>query len=133
MAIGKNVQALRERRGLTFDAVAKAVGTDAQAISQMEKRDSKTSNYAVELARFFGVSLEELMGEQFDIDRALAARPTLEVRAVEPQLQWIVPQETELLSLYRAMAEPEQATILSICRSLPKAVIHGSNARGNES
>lgn len=121
MGIGKNVQALRERRGLTFDAVAKAVGTDAQAISQMEKRGSKTSNYAAQLAVFFGVSLEDLLSEDFDIDKALDRSIALPAPA-QAQLQWVAPEESELLSLFRQCGLAEQATILSIARSLPKAV-----------
>lgn len=68
MGIGLNVKLLRERRGLTFDAVAKAVGTDAQAISQMEKRNAKNSNYGPQLAKFFGVDLTKLLSDDFEID-----------------------------------------------------------------
>ena len=68
MGIGRNVKLLRERRGLTFDAVAKAVGTDAQAISQMEKRNAKNSNFGPQLASFFGVDLTKLLSDDFEID-----------------------------------------------------------------
>lgn len=122
MGIGKNVQLLRERQGLTFDAVAKAVGTDAQAISQMEKRGSKTSNYAAQLAKFFGVSLESLLSDDFDIDKALTVPAAIQPAPAPAQLQWIAPDEAELLSLFRACAESEQGTIFSIARSLPKAI-----------
>lgn len=120
MAIGKNVRALRERKGLTFDAVARAVGTDAQAISQMEKRDSKTSNYAVKLAEFFGVDLADLMSEDFDVDRATTRKPPAAPEQPAASLQWVMQDEAELLSLYRACGEAEKATVLTVVRSLPK-------------
>ncbi len=68
MGIGQNVQRLRKRRGLTFDAVAKAVGTDPQTISQMEKRNAKNSTFAPQLAKLFGVDLIDLLSNDFDID-----------------------------------------------------------------
>lgn len=131
MGIGKNVQALRERQGLTFDAVAKAVGTDAQAISQMEKRGSKTSNYAAQLAKFFGVSLEDLLSEEFDVEEALRKTVVIAPAPAPAQLQWVAPGEAELLSLFRACGEGEQGTIVSIARSLPKAVVF-DGVRNNE-
>lgn len=121
MAIGKNVKLLREQKGLTFDAVAKAVGTDAQAISQMEKRGSKTSNYAAQLAKFFGVSLEDLLSEAFDIEQALNKTPSVASQPLA-QLQWVTPEEADLLSLFRACADAERGTVFSIARSLPKAL-----------
>lgn len=131
MGIGKNVQTLRERQGLTFDAVAKAVGTDAQAISQMEKRGSKTSNYAAQLAKFFGVSLEDLLSDDFDADKALEKSAPVIAVPTPAQLQWVAPEEAELLSLFRACAQGEQGTIVSIARSLPKALVF-DGVRNNE-
>ena len=122
MAIGKNVSALRERKGLTFDAVAKAVGTDAQAISQMEKRDSKTSSYAVKLAEFFGVGVTDLLSEDFDADQALAASPPAAPVQPAAVLQWIMQDEAEMLSMYRACGDGEKATALAVVRALPKLV-----------
>lgn len=130
MGIGKNVQMLRERQGLTFAAVANAVGTDAQAISQMEKRGSKTSNYAAQLALFFGVSLEDLLSDDFNVEKALE-RPIPAAPLQAPfLLQWLAPDEAEILSLFRACGEAERGTILSIARSLPKA-IQAEILRGN--
>lgn len=116
---------------MTFDAVAKAVGTDAQAISQMEKRDSKTSNYAIKLAQFFDVDLVDLMREDFDVDRALAWRKPEQAPLPAAQLQWVTPEEGELLSMFRACGGAEQGTVMSIVRSLPKAIL-GDGIRGNK-
>lgn len=116
MAIGKNVQRLREKRELTFEAVAKAVGTDAQAISQMEKRDSKTSTFAVKLARFFGVDLADLMSEDFNPDDA----PKSAANQVLRRLQWVTDDEADILSYYRACGHAAKATAMSVLESLPK-------------
>lgn len=117
MGIGKNVKFLREKRKLTLDAVALAVGTDPQAISQMEKRGSKTSSFAPKLAQFFGVDLAALMGDDTE---ALAGSSEVETRPPSQRLQWVSDREAELLSHYRACAEAERSTIDSIAKSLPK-------------
>lgn len=118
MGIGKNVQQLREAKKLTLDAVALAVGTNPQAISQMEKRDSKTSSFAPKLAQFFGVDLAALMSD--DLYAVTSGSKSDEVRPTPQRLQWVSEREAELLSNYRACAEAEQATIDSIAKSLPK-------------
>lgn len=119
MGIGKNVQRLRERRGLTFDAVAKAVGTDAQAISQMEKRDSKNSNYAAQLARFFGVGLEDLLSDDFDLEAA----PKRTAPAL--QYQWVSTEEADLLSAYRTTDDRGRELIKLAADNVPKTLSPG--------
>ena len=61
MTLGENVKFLREARGLTYEAVGSAVGTDGQNIFNMEKRKSKVSKFAPALAKFFGVDMDDLM------------------------------------------------------------------------
>lgn len=119
MAIGKNVQRLREARKLTLDTVALAVGTNPQAISQMEKRDSRTSSFALKLAQYFDVDLAALMSDDFDA--AQVESQAAVVVTEKYMLQWVSAKEAELLSNYRACADAERATIDSIAKSLPKA------------
>lgn len=61
MTLGENVKYLREKRGLTYEAVGVAVGTDGQNIFNLEKRKSQVSKFAPALAQFFGVDLDNLM------------------------------------------------------------------------
>jgi transcriptional regulator with XRE-family HTH domain len=57
MGLGENIKFLREMRGLTYEAVALAVGTDPQNIFNLEKRKSKVSRYAPALAEFFDIAV----------------------------------------------------------------------------
>ena len=68
MALGKNVERLRKAKNMTLRAVAIAACTDPQAIKALEIRDSSSSKYAPALAKLFGVSIEDLMKEDFDPD-----------------------------------------------------------------
>lgn len=62
MALGKNVEHLRNLRAMSRGAVARAIGLDDdQPIYALEKRDSKRSNLAPSLAKLFSVSLESLL------------------------------------------------------------------------
>ncbi|MGO4811116.1 hypothetical protein AB4156_16260 [Cupriavidus sp. 2MCAB6] len=64
MALGKNVEHLRNLRSMSRGAVARAIGLeDDQPIYALEKRDSKRSNLAPALAKLFQVSLESLLGD----------------------------------------------------------------------
>lgn len=64
MALGKNVEHLRNLRSMSRGAVARAIGlVDDQPIYALEKRDSKRSNLAPALAKLFHVSLESLLGD----------------------------------------------------------------------
>lgn len=62
MALGKNIEHLRNELKLTRIAVAKAIGRDDdQAIYALETRDSNRSDMAPALAKFFEVDLEALV------------------------------------------------------------------------
>ena len=71
MALGKNIQRIREGKGLSQDALAKLSGwseeTPGKGVSQgtisaLEKRDSTSSKYAPIIAQALGVRLEDLLG-----------------------------------------------------------------------
>ncbi|QBP10448.1 hypothetical protein [Cupriavidus metallidurans] len=62
MALGKNIEHLRNLRGMSRGTVARGIGLDDdQPIYALEKRDSKRSNLAPALAKLFAVSLESLL------------------------------------------------------------------------
>lgn len=76
MTLGENIKFLREQRGMTYEAVGAAVGTDGQNIFNMEKRKSKVSRFAPALAKLFNVELDELMQS----DMSAAANNKVETR-----------------------------------------------------
>lgn len=61
MGLGKNVGELMRQRGVSYGDVARALGTDPQAIHFLVKKDSQWSKYAPGLASYFGVTLQSLL------------------------------------------------------------------------
>jgi transcriptional regulator with XRE-family HTH domain len=62
MALGKRIKTFRESKGLSQEALAELTnGAVSQgAISALEKRDSQSSRFALELAKALGVSVNDL-------------------------------------------------------------------------
>lgn len=55
---------LRSRRGWTLDDLAAESGVGRSAIHAIEKRDSRTSAHAPKLARAFGITVDQLLGDE---------------------------------------------------------------------
>ncbi len=64
MALGKNVKALREQRGWTLKDLSERSAVPVGTISAIENRNSVRSEYASKLASAFGVSTDELTGDE---------------------------------------------------------------------
>lgn len=62
MALGSRVKQAREYRGLTQGDLATAIGWTQQALSTLEKRDSKKSAYTSQIAKALNVDIDWLMG-----------------------------------------------------------------------
>ena len=63
LTIGENLRKLRARKNVTQDRLADYLGVTCQAVSRWENRTAYPDiELLPEMARFFGVSLEELMG-----------------------------------------------------------------------
>lgn len=123
MALGHNVKRLRLARGESFKAVGEAVGTDAQAIQALEKRNSKKSSFAPALATHFNVSLEELHGSPEhlpkrittkQVDRALLDITPVKASEKEDLIQaWSgIPRKLrnaiwDILHMFATMQEPD--------------------------
>lgn len=100
MALGKNIAALREARGWTFEQLSEKSGVEVGTINALEKRDSKRSQFAPQLARAFGVPVEALLGDApptIDPDAAyLAASPPElpeSLQALAHDWQYLLPDE----------------------------------------
>ncbi len=76
MGLGRNLAKLRADRGMTLDDLSAASGVGRSAIHAIEKRDSRTSAHATALARAFGITVDELLGE--DVPAAAAGLPLVE-------------------------------------------------------
>jgi transcriptional regulator with XRE-family HTH domain len=72
MALGANVKAFRERRGLLPSDIAERSGVALGTICNMEERDSDSSKFLVKIARALGVTAEELEDGRDPLDGGLA-------------------------------------------------------------
>lgn len=66
--IGKKIEYLREREGLTQNALAKIIGVSPAAISNWEAETSKPkANSSIKLAEFFMVTLDSLTNPKLEL------------------------------------------------------------------
>lgn len=71
VSLGKNIGKLVQARRLSYGEVARGIGIeDAQPIWALVKRNSKKSEFAGRLATYFGVPVERLIADDFDIEEA---------------------------------------------------------------
>lgn len=64
--IGEELKYQRTLRGLSQNALAKATGLPQQKISYYESgKHSPPIEFCIQLADFYGVSLDELVGREF--------------------------------------------------------------------
>ena len=68
--IGKRIKSLRTKRGITQEALSKALGVSTQAVSKWEQcLTSPDISLLVPLADYFGVSLDALLRENQDLQK----------------------------------------------------------------
>lgn len=120
MGIGLNIKKLRLERGVTLTELAKAVGVDTQAIYALEKRDSKKSSFAVELAEFFDVSVKTLMSD--DMNVSIDEAPSIDKAQISKNdeanaLVYLNLQELLLMTKYREASESGRGLIRSTADS----------------
>ena len=61
--LSKNLMILRKKRGLSRDAVYKAIGISAKTYERYEKNErNPDAPVLVKLAGFYGVTLDQLVG-----------------------------------------------------------------------
>ena len=132
MGYGRKLKAIREALGLTQPEVAAHTQVQQATISAIEIRDSTRSEHIPTLARFYGLSMDDLVADDLDtlVAKALAhhaspgdiARPPpvglieadSPARAAKaPPAPYDVPRdiETELLRLLGELT-PEQRQLL---------------------
>lgn len=77
VSLGRNIGKLVKARRLSYGEVARGIGIeDAQPIWALVKRNSKKSEFAGRLASYFGVPVERLIADDFEIEEAPAAQET---------------------------------------------------------
>jgi hypothetical protein len=79
MGLGKNIAKIIKARSLSYGDVARGIGAEnPQAIWSLVKRNSKKSDFAGKLAAYFGVPVDRLIADDFDVSEAseTPGRPT---------------------------------------------------------
>ncbi len=68
MALGKQVRKYRERAGWKLETLSFKSGVEVGTINALENRDSSRSKFAPQLAKAFGLTLEQLLDEGMDYE-----------------------------------------------------------------
>lgn len=77
-----NIRALRERRGMTQKCLGEVIGVSQQIVSRMEKnRNTIQADVLVQLADYFGVSTDVVLGYQGEDKRLSALMNVLQMQA----------------------------------------------------
>jgi transcriptional regulator with XRE-family HTH domain len=129
-------KAMQDARIKSQAALARASGVPQPTINRILNSEGKSGpelNTLIALAGATGVELLWLQtgqGPQFpgsSVNASSKAHPveSTQLRAVEPvattTLQWVTDREAELLSEFRACAEPQKNRLLTSARALPKS------------
>lgn len=77
-----NIKALRERRGMTQKSLGEVIGVSQQIVSRMEKnRNTIQADVLVQLADYFGVSTDVVLGYQGEDKRLATLMNVLQMQA----------------------------------------------------
>lgn len=77
-----NIRALRERRGMTQKCLGEVIGVSQQIVSRMEKnRNTIQADVLVQLADYFCVSTDVVLGYQGEDKRIAMLMNTLQMQA----------------------------------------------------
>lgn len=68
MALGKQVRKYRERAGWKLETLSFKSGVEVGTINALENRDSSRSKFAPQLAKAFGLTVEQLLDEGVDYE-----------------------------------------------------------------
>lgn len=87
MTFGEKLQGLRQRAGMSQDALAEKLNVSRQAVSRWERDETMPeTEKVVALANLFGVSTDYLLRDQPEEHRE---EPRTEPRQAEPQRDWV--------------------------------------------
>lgn len=120
MALGARVRYYRKKLGLTLEALADASLVDIGTLSALENRDSERSRYVAQIARAFGLTMEQLLDESRDWLAPAAPTPAAQrVSSGEPTQYavstWLF--SAELLEALRRRPRSELDRIENIVRA----------------
>lgn len=109
MHIGTNIRKLRKAHGLSQTQLARNLNTTTKAISDYETgKANPPSNRLPVIAKFFSVTLDELMDEE-EIKISVSEKD---------KMKHGNSREVKLLSLFKKLSDEEQRTILKQIQGL---------------
>lgn len=114
MAIGKRIRHYRKKLGWGQKDLSDAANVDIGTISALERRDSKSSEYFLPIAKAFGLTLEQLADETTDwpIDLAqLGKGGATRMEAAEPKAAYGWPFKDITMEQYSTLSHPQRRTI----------------------
>lgn len=123
MRIGESIRKLREENGLTQDQLGRIAGVSSMAVSQWENGRAVPRMGSIQMmADYFGVPKSKIMGDEIS----------------EKQIRFgitdrLMPDERELLDLYRSLDETSRQMALRAVRGMASVVSQGENQEGEVS
>jgi transcriptional regulator with XRE-family HTH domain len=121
--LSERLAAARKKAGLSQQELADKVGVAQSTIGSLETGSRSTARKIAPIAAALGVNalwLAEGKGPR-EAGSTLVEMP-VPTRPTGRRLQWVTDDEAELLSEFRARAQPEQKTLLIVLKSLPRAI-----------
>ena len=108
MEIGHQIKTLRQRRGITQEALAKHLGVTAQAVSKWE-RGAATPDIGMlpDISAYFGVTIDELFALSDDIRMERIQNMLWDDRYYDPAEV----ESTRVFLLNKGMKEPENGKV----------------------
>ena len=87
MTFREKLVRLRKIKGVTQDELACAVGVSRQAVYKWESGQSYPDvEKLLKIARTFGVTVDDMLNDEMDVDRQGVMRPVEEVKAEEERI-----------------------------------------------
>ena len=124
MKLGENIKTLRKEHNLTQEQLAEVLGVTAASISKWETTQAQPDLLLLaELAEYFGVSVDALMGHTIPADRMTALVEQMKIFEDDGQTQQAIELAEKLLRSY-----PNELYILEKAESF----YYRLHVRGNE-
>lgn len=127
MSLGHRIRLYREKLGWTLETLAEKSEVDIGTINALENRGSKRSQFTAQLARAFGLSIEQLLDESHDwLTHPSAVGPAAgprEVTAHEPPGAydpWPLPGVTRK-QYFQVLTAADRSEVLGFVKGLLKA------------
>jgi len=108
MAIGKRIKYYREQLGWTLEEMSSRCGVEIGTISAIENRDSDRSKYFGDIAKAFGLTIEQLS----DIGTDWLSGPSVSGKDISQPAAALTPRQQALLGLFEGLTDSQKDALI---------------------